>query len=72
MSAAPILDFEALRAATGYQRACDVERCLTKAGIRFFPGKDGVWTTVDLVNAAGGLLQNQKPANEPYSPDELF
>jgi hypothetical protein len=41
--------------ATGYQRPADVERCLEKQGIRFFWGKDGPWTTMDLINAAGGL-----------------
>jgi hypothetical protein len=40
---------------TGYQRAADIERCLREQGVRYFWGKDGPWTTMDLVNAAGGL-----------------
>lgn len=43
---------------TGYARPADVERCLQKQGVRFFWGKDGPWTTIDLVNAAGGLRQS--------------
>ncbi|MGO4700236.1 DUF4224 domain-containing protein [Dyella sp. 2RAB6] len=44
-----------LRTLTGYDRAGDVERCLTKQGVRFFLGKEGPWTTRELINAAGGL-----------------
>jgi len=40
---------------TGYQRPADIERCLREQGVRYFWGKDGPWTTIDLVNAAGGL-----------------
>lgn len=52
---------------TGYQRAADVERCLRAQKVQFFWGKDGPWTTIALVNAAGGL---KPPASndsaEPY------
>lgn len=63
-----VLDFEALRALTRYQRAGDVERCLRQQGIRVFYARDGVWTTLELINAAGGL---QPAANAPdaYPPD---
>ena len=68
MSTATI-GYEELKERTGYQRRGDVERCLKDQGIRFFIGRAGVWTTVDLVNAAGGL-QAQAPANsEAYSAD---
>lgn len=40
---------------TGYSRAADVERCLRDQGVKFFWGKDGPWTTLELINAAGGL-----------------
>jgi hypothetical protein len=65
-----LLDFATLRAVTGYERQADVERCLTKAGIRFFFARSGVWTTLDLVNAAGGI----KPASnsDTYQPSDLF
>lgn len=62
-----------LRDLTGYQRGADVKRCLLAQGIKCFDGKDGPWTTLDLINAAGGI----KPAPgadqpAPYSLDELF
>lgn len=63
-----LVEFGDLQRLTGYDRLADVERCLTKAGIRFFRGKGGIWTTMALVNQAGGL----KPAGstaDPYSPD---
>jgi hypothetical protein len=47
-----VLTTEDLRAATGYSRLGDVRRCLDEQGIPYFWGKDGVWTTTDLVNAA--------------------
>lgn len=50
-----ILTTEDLRTVTGYQRVSDVERCLTGQGVRFFRGKDGPWTTLTLINAAGGV-----------------
>jgi hypothetical protein len=64
----PVLEFEDLKRITRYERLSDVERCLDRAGVRFFRCKDGIWTTIDLVNQAGGL----RPAgdgNEPYSPE---
>ncbi|MCB1606071.1 MAG: hypothetical protein KDI71_03705 [Xanthomonadales bacterium] len=64
----PVLTFNQLQEATGYQRLSDVERCLKDQGIRFFRGKGGIWTTIELVNAAGGLTPNAA-AEEPYSPD---
>jgi hypothetical protein len=64
-----LVTFDDLKATTGYARLADVERCLKKAGIRYFYGRGGVWTTVDLINAAGGGL----PANDgqPYRPDDI-
>lgn len=44
-----------LRELTGYERAGDVERCLTKQGVRYFIGRGGPWTTRELINAAGGI-----------------
>ena len=49
-----------LKQVTGYKRAGDIERCLQKQKIKFFYGKDGVWTTIDLINAAGGILPEQE------------
>jgi hypothetical protein len=55
MSAAKVLEFEELQRITGYTRRADVERALRGEGIRIFLGRRGPWTTVDLVNQAGGL-----------------
>lgn len=51
-----VLSTAELKALTGYDRVGDVRRCLERQNIRFFFGKDGVWTTIGLVEAAGGLV----------------
>jgi hypothetical protein len=57
-----IVTFEQLKAATGYDSASGVERCLRKNGVRFLYGKLGIYTTVDAINAAMGLkLDNPNP-----------
>ncbi len=56
MSEAPrVLTFEDLKRITGYTRRADVERTLHEQGVRIFRGRTGPWTTVDLINQAGGL-----------------
>ena len=50
-----IITTDMLKQVTGYERSGDVERCLRDQGIRLFFGKLGPWTTLDLLNAAGGL-----------------
>ena len=55
MSAVQILEFEDLQRVTGYSRRADVERTLRLQGIRIFTGRKGPWTTIDLINQAGGL-----------------
>lgn len=57
-----------LKEVTGYKRTRDLERCLTAAGVRWFCGKDGPWTTIDLINAAGGLQPAENDASS-YPPD---
>lgn len=60
-----VLTFDDLKRITGYARRADVERTLHDQGIRLFRGRTGPWTTVELVNQAGGL----KPGNqEHYDP----
>ncbi|CAD2266489.1 hypothetical protein B2J73_20855 [Stutzerimonas stutzeri] len=49
-----LVSFESLRALTGYERRSDIERSLQSQGIRFFYGRHGVWTTLTLINYAGG------------------
>ena len=62
---------EDLKRITGYERLADVERCLVAQGVRFFRGRRGIWTTVDLVNAAGGIERAVAAGDEPYNPDDL-
>ena len=63
-----LVEFEDLKGLTGYSRLADVERCLNGQGVRFFRGRDGVWTTMGLIEAAGGLRLIPE-ANNHYSPD---
>lgn len=53
--ASGVLTFEDLKRITGYGRRADVERILHEQGIHVFRGRTGPWTTVDLINQAGGL-----------------
>lgn len=55
----PLLQTTVLKRITGYERSGDVERCLKEQGITIFYGKNGPWTTLDLINAAGGLVQGR-------------
>lgn len=51
-----LIPFEELQQATGYEHPGHIEKSLKEQGIRFFYGKAGrIWTTKELVNAAGGL-----------------
>lgn len=66
MSAAKVLEFEELQRITGYTRRADVEKTLRAQGIKIFTGRKGPWTTIDLVNQAGGL---RAADNDTYGPD---
>ncbi|MDS9676821.1 DUF4224 domain-containing protein [Pseudomonas aeruginosa] len=57
-----ILTFEDLQQLTGYTKRSGVERALRKQGIRWFWGRYGPWTTIEMVNQAGG----QAPDDEQY------
>jgi len=50
-----ILDTAELAKRTGYERPADIARCLRKQGIHVFDGRNGPWTTLELVNYAGGI-----------------
>lgn len=51
-----IVQFEDLQKATKLKDCGRIEKKLKADGIRFFYGKKGViYTTLDLINAAGGL-----------------
>lgn len=64
MSNNNILNIEDLKKATGYERHGDVEKCLRDNDIRFFRSKKGAWTTLAMVNAAGGIMAGQQPDNQ--------
>ena len=66
MSTSRILGFEQLQHITGYSRRADVEKTLREQGIRVFYGRGRPWTTVDLINKAGGLHAAE---NDSYSPE---
>lgn len=70
-----IVGITELRQRTGLWRKSAIERYLTRHGIRFFPGFEGPWTTIDLINAAGGITPaagaNQS-GPKPYTTQELF
>jgi hypothetical protein len=60
-----IVTQEELKAATGYDRPGDIEKCLRKNGVRFLYGKKGIYTTIDALNAAMGLHKgNQAPVKQ--------
>jgi hypothetical protein len=68
-----IITTEELLAVSGYAREGDVCRMLDEHGIRYFLGKGArPWTTLDLINAAGGLRYGEL-AERPdlYSPDDV-
>lgn len=54
---------EQLKAATGYDRPSDIEKCLRRNGVRFLYGKTGIYTTVDALNAAMGLTPDGQDNN---------
>ncbi len=41
-----------LRAATGYESVSALKRGLDKQGVPYFLGKDGPWTTMNLLESA--------------------
>lgn len=63
-----ILEFDDLRQITGYHRLADVERCLHAQGVRVFRSRAGIWTTIDLVNAAAGLKPAAAAEPAHYDP----
>lgn len=60
-----IINPEDLKKATGYERPCDIEKCLKKNGVRVLYGKNGsVFTTVEAINAAMGLTHSNAQDEE--------
>lgn len=54
MSAA-FVTFADLQALSGLRRRADVIRWADKAGVKYKYSRDGIWTTLDALNAALGL-----------------
>lgn len=65
-----IVTFEALKAISGYHQTSAVERWASSQGIRVFWGRNGPWTTIELINAAAGLAPG-RGGDSYYSPDIL-
>ena len=65
-----ILSCDQLKGITGYQRSADVARCLRDQGVRVFYGRNGPWTTLDLINLAGGFEKNTSP--DTLTPDQIL
>lgn len=63
-----VLTFQDLQQVTGYQRRSDVERTLMEQGVRIFRGRSGPWTTLDLINRAGGI---EPDSDDRYGADIL-
>lgn len=60
-----------LQALTGYTRLADLESCLARLGIKYFPGRKGPWTTEAALNAALGIT----PAavnDGSYNPQDVL
>lgn len=60
-----------LLAITGYEKPGDAARKLRAQGIRVFEGKDGIWTTLELINAAGGIIPS-RANDEAYKPEDVI
>nr|WP_277399864.1 hypothetical protein [Pseudoxanthomonas sp. LH2527] len=54
---------------SGYTRRADVEQWAEKAGVPVKPCRGGVWTTLDALNRALGVLPANDDANAPYPAD---
>lgn len=68
-----LLTTEQLLQVTGFERPGDLTRAFDQVGIKWFPGKGGKpWTTMALINKAGGLYPAAADAaNSTYSPDDV-
>lgn len=68
-----LLSCEDLLFATGFERVGEMRRALDQAGIRYFLGRAGrPWTTMDLVNAAGGLVPTSGQGDGKLRPEDVF
>jgi Domain of unknown function (DUF4224) len=63
-----VLTFAELQEISGYKCPSRVEKCLREQGIKFFRSKYGIWTTIDIINAASGIQSFILPY--PDSPEQ--
>ena len=67
----PILEHEDLARVTRYTRMADIAACLDRQGVKYFHGRNGLWTTQAALDAALGIA----PAagnDARYKPDEVL
>lgn len=73
MNTAEILETEDLLRITKLTKVGDVERVLQQQGIKIFRGRRGaIWTTLALINKAGGIETIAPAADAPYNPEDLI
>lgn len=65
-----LVSAEELLAITNYEQVGPMKKKLESQGIKLFDGKNGPWTTLDLINAAGGLKGESSNDIEFY-PDDI-
>ncbi|WP_414649648.1 DUF4224 domain-containing protein [Dyella sp.] len=66
-----LITADELAQVTGYDQDAALKRALTQAGIVWFPGKHGrPWTTISLINQAGGI-QAGAPAARKLGADDV-
>lgn len=72
MTPSSVLTCDQLLELTKYERPGDLRRALDAQHIRYFIGKGGEpWTTIGLIEAAGGLAPSSASNQGHYSPDDV-
>tara|TARA_B100000795_G_scaffold125391_1_gene93564 strand:+ start:513 stop:731 length:219 start_codon:yes stop_codon:yes gene_type:complete len=65
-----LVNFKQLQELTGLSRSGAIKRHLNLNGIRFFGHKGtNIYTTVELINSAGGLVYS---VNEEVQPEQII
>lgn len=61
-----------LKQITQLEKTGDIARCLRQQGVKFFHGKKGViWTTMELINRAGGITTPDQ-SGDTYDAESLI
>jgi hypothetical protein len=66
----PVLEFPDLQKLSGFDRRADVERWAKDNGVPVKGCRGGVWTTLDALNKALGIVAANDDAS-PYQSDIL-